>query len=566
MREAPLLSLESPASWKKATGTDSPFMHRSPQRTFAGSTLKIVDLIKTLVQPGGDAHQRQPLDVSKVMGAFQNPAEECRLMEALQYQVRITSNIIRSHLHRRWWYEQEQRPNDPLRAHWEAAIRIQSHVAIPLEAPITPIPRAFKQDEKLDMKKETVPGGRFFTHASVYSQPETRKVTNFVNLTLIAAATELLEMAEKEADLTSEAPKQPSYLTFGKRCWSGMPEGEPEYGEWRVRLRRPPQQSTAFMGMAVALRGSCTTDQAVDCGSRHVNCCVCASCRRWTLCPTECRMCAFSLEIMVGRFKDKDEVLTETMSELHDRLYYQLTYLQGAPGGALGMYPYQRNPNDIADRLPTRIRWKNLVLSVNDVPYFNSVAECEQCKGTHNYLRPKGKPMPFLMGSASYKEMSDSDAPPEFNSVYVRTCPDPDEKEKPIEHHIRDADEYRGRSVGHGAAEETRPRIVREASLARPVHFEQVVRQRVPEDFSTGASRPLDEPQAVLDQFIATTKQPMGGSSDPAKVFNTADPIGEEQVATPHFVHTRNCGSVSVGWRRELQQTIHDSIFHAISV
>ena len=487
-------------------------------------------------------------------------------MEALQYQVRMTSDIIRSHLCRSWIREQKQRPNDPIWAHQVTAIRIQSHVATPLEAPVVPIPRAFKQEEKLDMKKETIPGGRFFCNASVYRQTETRKVTNFVNLTLIAAATELLEMAEKEADLTSGARAQPSYLTFGKRCWSGMPEGEPEYGQWRVRLQRPPQQSTAFRGMAVALRGSCTTDQAVDCGSRHVNCCVCASCRRYTLCPTECRMCAFALEIMVGRFKDDDEVLTETMSEIHDLLYHQLTYLQAAPGGVFGKYPYQRNPNDIADRLPTRIRWKNLVLSVNDVPYFNSVAQCEECGGTHNYLRPKGKPMPFLLGSASYKEMSETDAPPEFDSVFVRACPDPDEREKPIEHHVRDADEYRGRPVGHGAAEETRPRIIREASLVRPVHFEQVVRQRVPENFSTGASRPLDEPQEVLDVFIATTKQPMGGSTDPAKVFNTADPIGEEQVATPHFVHTRNCGSVSIGWRRDLQQTIHDSIFNDICV
>ena len=379
------------------------------------------------------------------MRAFQNPAEECRLMEALQYQVRVTSDLIRSHLHRSWMKEQEQRLDDPLR---QCVIRIQSHIATPLEAPIAPIPRAFKQWEKLDMKKETIPGGRFFCHASVFRRPETRKINQFVNLTLIAAATELLEMAEKEADLTSEAPAQPSYLTFGKRCWSGMPEGEPEYGEWRVRIRRPLQQSTAFKSMAVALRGSCTTDQAVDCGSRHVNCCVCASCRRWTLCPTECRMCGFCLEMMVGRFKDDDEVLTETMAEIHDRLYYQITYLQGAPGGALCMYPYQRNPNDIADRLPTRIRWKNLVLSVNDVAYFNSTFECEQCGGTHNFLRPKGKPMPFLMGSASYKEMSNSDPPPEFDSVFVKTCPDPDEKEKPIEHHIRDADEFRGRPSG----------------------------------------------------------------------------------------------------------------------
>ena len=540
---------------------DSPIIHRSPQRTFAGSALKIVELVKNLVQPGGYSHQRQPLDIGKVMRAFQNPAEECRLMEALQYQVRVTSDLIRSHLHRSWMKEQEQRMDDPLR---QCVIRIQSHIATPLEAPIAPIPRAFQQKVKLNMKEEIIPGGRFFCHASVFRRPETRKITNFINLTLIAAATELLEMAEKEANLADDAPAQPSYLTFGKRCWPGMPEDLPNYGQWRLNIRRPPQQSTGFNSMAVALRGSCTTDQAVDCGSRHVNCCVCASCRRWVLCPTECRMCGFCLEMMVERFKDDDEVITETMSEIHDRLYYQITYLQGAPGGALCMYPYQRNPNDIADRLPTRIRWKNLVLSVNDVPYFNHVAECEQCGGTHNYLRPKGKPMPFLMGSASYKEMSNSDAPPEFNSVFVRTCPDPDEKDKPIEHHIRDADEHRGRPVGHGAAEETRPRIIREASLTRPVNFEQVVRQRVPENFSTGTSRPLDEPQAVLDTFIATTKQPMGGSSDPAKVFNTADPIGEEQVATPHFVHTRNCGSISVGWRKDLQQTIHDSIYHDI--
>lgn len=487
------------------------------------------------------------------MRAFQSPADECRLMEALQYQVRMTSNAVRVHL--RAWVEEQ---------HLDVPLQIQSNIATPLEAPIVPVARTWEGKVKLDMEKETKPGGRFFCHASVYRQPETRHITDFVNLTLIAAATELLEMAEKEADLANNDPVKPPYLTFGKRCWAGMPGEEREYGEWRVNIRCPPQQSTAFIGMAVALRASLTTDQAVDCGSRHVNCSVCASCRRWTLCPTECRICGFCLEILISRFKDDDEVLTESIAEIHDRLYYQITYLQGAPGGALCIYPFQRNPNDIADRLPTRIRWKHLVLSTNDVPYFNSVAECEECGGTHNYLRPKGKPMPHLLGSSSYKEMSNTDAPPEFNSVFVRACPDPDEKEKPIEHHIRDADEFRGRDVGHGAAEETRPRIIREASLTRPVHFEQVVRQRIPEDFSTGCSRPLDEPQDVLDVFIATTKQPMGGSSDPARVLNTAEPIGEEQVATPHFVHTRNCGSVRVGWRKDLQQTIHDSIYHAI--
>ena len=504
-------------------------------------------MVKTLIQPGDSPHCKQPLNIEAVQRAFGNDVEQARLMAVLQRQVKTTCNIIRSQL-KRWTKEQQL----------DMLLRLQGSIAIPLEAPIALTPRAWEHKVKLDMRRETEPGGRFFCHSSVYQQPETRHITNFTNLTLVIAATEILEMAEKEAQITQELSVAPQYLSLGGRCWPNMPEGDRPHEE-RVRISQPLQQSSGFLSMAVALRASVTTDQAVDCGRRHVNCSTCAGCRRHVLCPVQCRICGFVLETLVARFKDDDEAITETMAEMHDRLYHQSVYLQAAPGGFLVGYPYQRNPTDIADRLPTRIRWKNLVVSTNDVEYFNSVAQCERCPRTHNYLRPKAKPMPFLMGSASYKDRNDSE-PPQHVPMYARMCPE----DKPIEQHLREADEFSGKEVGYGAAEETYPRIIREAALTRPTRFNQIVRQRVPEDFSTGCSRPLDEPQDVLDVFINTTKQPMGGASDPARVFNTSEPIGEEEVATPHFVHTRNCGSITVGWRKELQQTIHDSIYHVI--